>query len=70
MEGVTLIFIVMIGITFYFLPSIIQEARGARHGSAIFLVNLLFGWTILGWIAALIWAITERTEAASHTSAP
>jgi hypothetical protein len=26
---------------------------------AIFLLNLLLGWTALGWIAALVWSFTE-----------
>jgi hypothetical protein len=28
--------------------------------TGIFWVNLLFGWTVLGWIAALIWAVMEK----------
>jgi cytoskeletal protein RodZ len=44
---------------FYFLPAVIASQRNTKHGGMIFLVNLVFGWTILGWIAALIWAIVE-----------
>jgi hypothetical protein len=43
----------------YFLPTIL-----ARHNTdfmGIFLVNLLFGWTVIGWMIALVWACsTER----------
>ncbi len=38
----------------YFLSTII-----GRHNSdsvGIFIVNLLFGWTVIGWFIALIWA--------------
>ena len=38
----------------YFLPAIM-----ARHKSdfmGVFMVNLLFGWTLIGWFVALIWA--------------
>jgi Superinfection immunity protein/zinc-ribbon domain len=38
----------------YFLPAII--GRHKRDATGIFLVNLLFGWTVIGWIIALIWA--------------
>jgi len=38
----------------YFLPAII--GRHKRDAAGIFLVNLLFGWTVIGWIIALIWA--------------
>jgi hypothetical protein len=38
----------------YFLPAII--AHNKRDAAAIFLVNLFFGWTLVGWIIALVWA--------------
>lgn len=40
----------------YFLPSII--GREKRNFAAIFMLNLLLGWTVVGWIVALIWALT------------
>ena len=46
----------------YFLPLIIAVRRRARSKVGIGLVNFLFGWTVLGWIASLIWAYTDRTE--------
>ena len=39
---------------FYFLPAI--AAHGRQHSGAIFLLNLLLGWTLVGWVAALVWA--------------
>lgn len=46
----------------YFLPTIICEIRLARRGLVIFLVNAFLGWTVVGWIAALTWAILEERE--------
>jgi hypothetical protein len=40
----------------YFLPSIIALARSKRDLLAIFLLNFFLGWSIIGWIVALIWA--------------
>ncbi|QDH14303.1 superinfection immunity protein [Formicincola oecophyllae] len=37
----------------YFLPTWLAGVVRARHGLVIFLVNLLLGWTGLGWLAAL-----------------
>jgi len=56
------IFLLILILVFYFLPSVIASKRNTRHGGTIFLINLLFGWTILGWFAALIWAIVEGPE--------
>jgi Superinfection immunity protein len=42
----------------YFLPAIL--GRHKRDAAGIFLVNLLLGWTIIGWIIALIWACSSE----------
>jgi hypothetical protein len=39
----------------YFLPTILAVRRG--HGiTGILLLNLFFGWTVIGWFAMLLWA--------------
>jgi hypothetical protein len=42
----------------YFLPTII--GRHSRDAFGIFIVNLLFGWTVIGWFIALIWACSAE----------
>lgn len=42
----------------YFLPAIVAYRRKHRQREAILLLNLLLGWTVLGWIGALIWSVT------------
>ena len=42
----------------YFIPSLIAAIRGHDNSFAIFLTNLLLGWTGIGWIVALIWSFT------------
>lgn len=49
----------------YLIPSIIAGARKHKNTTAILAVNLLFGWTILGWGAALVWSLTNSNEAKS-----
>jgi hypothetical protein len=48
---------IVLGFAFYFLPSIVGLVRGARDIVAIMLINLLFGWTVIGWIGTLIWSL-------------
>jgi len=45
------------GFVMYFLPSIIALARSKRDILAIFLLNLFLGWSVIGWIVALVWAL-------------
>jgi len=40
----------------YFLPSIIGLAKSKRDLLAIFLLNFFLGWTMIGWVVALVWA--------------
>ena len=43
-------------LAFYFLPSIVGLMTKKKNLMAIFLLNLLAGWTFIGWIIALVWA--------------
>jgi hypothetical protein len=47
----------------YFLPAIAAYERRHRNAAAIFLVDLLLGWTVLGWIVALVWSFTANVAA-------
>jgi Superinfection immunity protein len=59
-ETVSAVGLVLTLLCAYFLPSSI--AKGAKHPqtTAIFLLNLLLGWTFLGWVVALIWAAYKQ----------
>ena len=50
----------------YVTPALIAYRRGHHQRHAILALNLLLGWTFIGWAAALIWAYTAvRKEAAA-----
>jgi hypothetical protein len=46
------------GLAIYFIPGLIAMMRGHQNAAAIFILNLLLGWTFLGWAIALVWAFT------------
>jgi hypothetical protein len=48
---------VLLAFFVYFLPAII--GRHKANAVAIFALNLFLGWTLIGWILALVWACTE-----------
>ena len=50
--------LIAIGIVFYFIPSMV--AQGHRNAGAIFALNFFLGWTIVGWVGALVWAIVVQ----------
>ena len=41
----------------------IAESRGKSNSLAIGLVNFLLGWTLIGWIVALVMACTSHQRA-------
>lgn len=47
--------IVILAATMYFLPSIIAMIRHVNTGSVI-VINLLLGWTFIGWVCSLAMA--------------
>ncbi len=53
----------------YFLPAIVASTRGHMSSGAIFVLNLLLGWTALGWIIALVWSFTGNTKTNARTLA-
>lgn len=63
MELIFALIVIVLLIAFYFLPFIIAVNRKHKNRVPIFLVNLIFGWSFLGWIAALVWSFTANTEA-------
>lgn len=43
----------------YFVPTLMAYVRGHPRLGAIFLVNLLLGWTVFGWVAAMVWSLAD-----------
>lgn len=44
----------------YFLPLIIAYLRAAPDSASVAVINVLLGWTYLGWVAALALAVRDR----------
>ena len=49
--------VVTVVVCIYFLPALIAARNGHSHPGAVFALNLLLGWTFLGWAGALVWAL-------------
>ncbi len=51
--------LVVLIFAFYFLPTLIAFLRQHKNKLAIFLLNLLLGWTVLGWVVSLVWSVMK-----------
>ena len=47
------------GFVMYFLPAIIAFARSKRDAVSILVLNFFLGWTAIGWVIALVWALKQ-----------
>lgn len=61
MEIIFLI-IVLVGFFFYLIPTWISLIRRHPHLWRIIILNILGGWTGIGWVAALIWSLLPVNE--------
>ncbi len=57
---VIILFIISIGI--YFIPTIVASSNKKRNVVGIFVLNLFFGWTLIGWVGSLVWACCKDTD--------
>jgi hypothetical protein len=55
--GALILIAVLLGI--YFFPAIVAFGRNHRQVVGIIVVDLFLGWTLVGWVIALVWALSE-----------
>ena len=49
----------------YFLPTIIVISRRKRNAVAVGALNFFLGWTLIGWVVALVWALAHDAHTPS-----
>lgn len=45
----------------YFTPTIVAISRKINKPAGVIAVNVLLGWTLIGWVAALVMAFSMET---------
>lgn len=60
-KDVLILLMLVFGLLLYFLPTMV--AQGRNRAAAITVVNVFLGWTLLGWVGALAWALSEKKVA-------
>ncbi|EFB73470.1 TPA: superinfection immunity protein [Providencia alcalifaciens] len=46
----------------YVLPSIEAKIKGHPKFNQILAINILLGWTFIGWVVAYVWALGDKKE--------
>jgi len=60
--GLPILVLILIGVVaffIHFLPTFVAGSRHVENFWWILLINFFFGWTLIGWILALIWTLND-----------
>ncbi|HVA07647.1 MAG TPA: superinfection immunity protein [Acidimicrobiales bacterium] len=60
--GGVLTLIILLGILLYFLPTIIGLFRHHHQRGSVFAINLLLGWTLIGWAVSLAMSMSAKRQ--------
>ncbi|MFC1982441.1 superinfection immunity protein [Chloroflexota bacterium] len=53
---------IIFGLSIFLLPTIVAIVGHKNRTTAILVLNLLGGWTVIGWVVALVWAFTSDRQ--------
>ena len=62
MDLVLFLLFAVFGIAVYFFPALVAFHGQKQNRGAILVLNLFLGWTLLGWVGSLIWAMVAPRE--------
>ncbi len=62
-ENTFLVVRVLLIVAIYMLPTLIAYARDIPARQTITVLNIVAGWTLIGWIVCFIWALMAETQA-------
>ena len=59
----------LLGLALYLFPSFVALLTRKRNALAILVLNFFLGWTVVGWVGALVWAFVADSPARVERSA-
>jgi Superinfection immunity protein len=57
-----MITLLLIGLICNFFPTYVAIARRHNNCGSIFVLNLFLGWTLIGWVVALVWSFSSQSS--------
>lgn len=59
---VAMIIAVILGVLVYVIPTLVAWSMSSKGIRWVAIINVLLGWTVIGWIIALIWALVASKD--------
>ncbi|AJB43753.1 immunity to superinfection [Escherichia phage Bp4] len=60
MESLAAILVMLFILAVYLIPTIIAFARGHASKWGIGVLNIVLGWSLVFWVVALIWSLSNK----------
>ncbi|MGJ8524039.1 hypothetical protein R84981_002756 [Carnimonas sp. R-84981] len=67
MDSIGPAMVIIFLIVVYMIPTFTAISNDHRNKAGIFVLNLFLGWSLVGWVAALVWAISKGSDEDGHT---
>jgi hypothetical protein len=62
-DNTIFVILLLLILVLYMLPTLIAYARDIPRRQTITVVNIILGWTLIGWIGCFLWARLAETSA-------
>jgi hypothetical protein len=59
MEIIPALLLIAVSLFIYFIPYIVAKQNKKQNSGAIGALNFFLGWTLVGWVVALVWAMSK-----------
>lgn len=59
-------FIILIGLGFYLVPTIVAVVRKVPNMGSVAVINILLGWSVVGWVVSMAMAVRSVPPAQHH----
>jgi hypothetical protein len=57
---IVLVVAILLGLAIYFVPTFVAASRRPPNFGSIVVINVLLGWSLIGWAIALAMAVRDK----------
>lgn len=68
--GGALLVVLLIGLALYLVPTLVAVLRKVPNVGSVAVINILLGWSVVGWVVAMAMAARSRPAASQHAPYP
>jgi len=61
-DNTVFVIILLLCLIIYMLPTLIAYARDIPSRQTVTVVNIILGWTLIGWLICFLWATLAETS--------